>query len=194
MNAGQGRCAEDPDDQSRGDQYDAEVLKFYEDEARRLYSFIRRLTRDGHLAEDVLQETFMIVRRRWPSVRQGTNPTGYAFKVARHLCGDLADRSRRRREDLTDFSTSPGDVEPAALVTPESLTEREELAARVRAAVKRLPRRQQEALGLYYFAHYSVKEVAGIMGVVEPTVRSLLMQGRNTLRGTLGDESGGGAA
>ena len=60
-----------------------------------------------------------------------------------------------------------------------------EVATTVTAAVKRLPRRQRQAIELKYFRGLSVQETAGTLGIGEASVKTHLSKGRKTLRKTL---------
>ena len=56
----------------------------------------------------------------------------------------------------------------------------------VLAAVQRLPLKYREAVYLYYYEGYSVREIAGMLGRSESAVTAHLSRGRQKLRMTLG--------
>ncbi len=84
-----------------------------------------------------------------------------AFRVA---AGELKDRRRR----------FPG-VDPR-------LSEMDEPAGELVAALGRLSPNQRAALVLHYYAGYPTKEIAAIIGSSPATVRVHLSQGRKRLR------------
>lgn len=59
------------------------------------------------------------------------------------------------------------------------------------SAVRTLPRRQAQAVALYYEADRPVSEVAEILGCAEGTVRAHLHAARRTLARRLGEDEGG---
>ena len=63
----------------------------------------------------------------------------------------------------------------------------EELSA-VLDAVMALPEKYREAVYLYYYEGYSVREVAALLGRSEAAVSAHLSRGRKSLRQTLGGE------
>jgi RNA polymerase sigma-70 factor (ECF subfamily) len=60
-------------------------------------------------------------------------------------------------------------------------------AKRIWLEVRRLPRRQAQAVALYYLDEYSVEEVASVMGCGVPTVKTHLQRARRTLASRLED-------
>ncbi len=78
------------------------------------------------------------------------------------------------------------------LGVPAELYESPADHAEVWAAVRSLPKRQQQVLALHYLEGYSINEVAALLGVAEGTVKTHLHQGRNTLRDTFVEGRSGG--
>src|SRR5439155_16509350 len=83
-----------------------------------------------------------------------------AFKVAARMLGE-----RTRRAEVVE----------ASYEIPEEVTE-------VLVALAELPTRQRGAIVLHYYADYSLKEVARILGVTPATVGVHLHRGRKKLR------------
>ena len=51
-----------------------------------------------------------------------------------------------------------------------------------RRLISRLPRRQREVIGLYYFVDLPVQQVADLLGVSSGTVKSTLADARRSLQ------------
>ena len=61
----------------------------YKELAPGLVRYLRRkLQHSNSLAEDIAQEAFLILVRKWPDVRNHPNPKAWLYKVARHLAID----------------------------------------------------------------------------------------------------------
>ncbi len=54
-----------------------------------IYKFIRYRVTDRELAKDVLQETFYIAYKKWDTVRELSNPTGWLINVAKNKIREL---------------------------------------------------------------------------------------------------------
>lgn len=134
-------------------------------------------------AEDVAQEVFI---RYWRDP-QRFDPArgelgGYLRLMARSRALDLwrqeqaAGRARDRLKVVSrDEEARPEDRPPA-------IAEQAELRDMVRAALKRLPPDQREALLLYYWGSMSADEIARRAGVPFGTARSRMRLGLEKLR------------
>lgn len=142
----------------------------------------RRMLADAAEAEDVAQEVML---RLWSAA--GTITVGEAGlrPWLKRVGVNLAiDRLRaRRRLEVTD---APPEL-PDAPTQGRGLQEAT-LAARVNAALARLPERQRIALTLFHFEGLSQAEVGRALQVSDEAVESLLARARRALKQSLKDE------
>jgi RNA polymerase sigma-70 factor (ECF subfamily) len=143
-----------------------------------VYRFVYRLTRREDVAEDVAQETFLVLVRapqKWNAVR-GSMKT-YLLAIARNLVLKRY-RDYRAEEQLED----EGEAAAAGSVDPrESL----EIGSAVASAVAALPALQQEAVILFEYEGVSLEELAQIVAADVGTVKSRLHRARLRLRRSL---------
>jgi RNA polymerase sigma-70 factor (sigma-E family) len=137
---------------------------------------------DEREAEDLVQETFLQLARRWRRVAAMEHPLAYARRVLVNLAvGETQTRSRRRAE-LTG-------AEPEPLVddlsTIEVYAEREELLA----GLRQLPPRQRAVLVLRYLHDLSEAQIAETLGCTTGTVKSTTARGLVHLRALLEAET-----
>lgn len=150
-----------------------------------IYRFAWRMTGSREAAEDVTQETFLVVARgpvRYDEARGAFGP--YLYGIARNL---LIKRAGRERPfvalgDDQDLMASPGD--PA-----EDLDRRQAVEA-VRQAVLTLPEHYREVVVLVELHGLPYEEVAVALSCPVGTVRSRLHRARallaQRLRGRVG--------
>jgi len=96
---------------------------------------------------------------------------GWVLRVTANLAIDTA----RRRYVALD--------PPAPVASEDAVATRLAMVA----ALVRLPRRQREAISLFYLAGLSASEVADVLGLSQGTVKSHLHRGLVALRRRLGD-------
>jgi DNA-directed RNA polymerase specialized sigma24 family protein len=149
----------------------SEFERFYEREAQSVFGAVFLLCRDATLAEDATQEAFARALARWD--RLGTQPWAGGWVMTTAL--NAARRGLRRRHLPLEASPNPGHSPDVELW----------------AAVRRLPRRQQQTVVLRYRMDLPVREIAEILGCREGTVRTHLARARESLRSSLGDEPDG---
>jgi RNA polymerase sigma factor (sigma-70 family) len=161
------------------DEFGAELDALYRDLFPGLVRYLRRLLQDSSgLAEDIAQDAFLVLVRKWRSIRDHPNPKAYLYTVARRLAiATLKERSHEfLRGDLPDYESARWDDPWDGYST----------SAAVREAVGKLPPRQREAVWLFYFEDFAQNEVAAIMQIQRGAVAALLFQARTRLAGLLG--------
>lgn len=104
---------------------------------------------DRDLAADAAQETFVRALERWDRVGQMASPDGWAYRVGVNLL-----RRRKYRLGLERRLTSGHESAVDVDLRPE-----------VWDAVRKLPRKQREAIALRYLMGLPEAEVAQSMGV-----------------------------
>jgi RNA polymerase sigma-70 factor (sigma-E family) len=117
-------------------------------------------------AEDVVQEAFCALYRRWGQLADTGKALSYVRSSILNGCrSELRRRIRHQRRAAAE--PGPGDsasAEVAALIGEEH--------REVLNALRRLPSRQREALVLRFYLDLSEAETAASMGVHQGTVKS----------------------
>lgn len=126
------------------------------------------MTGDVRDAEDLVQETFLRVARRWNRVRSMGHPAAYARRILINLVLDDAGRRSRQQAEL-----GPQDAgfDVADESSTRALRDVDDLAE-FRCALAQLPARQRAVLVLRYWADLPVTEVADVLGCSAGTVTS----------------------
>lgn len=158
----------------------------YDSYRPRLFSFLVRLSGEPHLAEDLLQETFMKLARHARELRQDTRLAAWLFTVARNLllshkrwalldlgkATELRMWSRLRRSDQ-------GHSSPFALA---AASETERILEQALAA---LPLRHREVILLVAVEGMTPSEAARVLGMHATAVRQRLSRARGMLQAYL---------
>jgi RNA polymerase sigma-70 factor (sigma-E family) len=133
---------------------------------------------DEKEAEDLVQETFLQVARRWRRISAMEQPLAYARRVLVNLAvGEKQQRSRRRAE-LAGAQPEPSIEDFSTL---ETYAEREELLD----GLRQLPPRQRAVLVLRYLHDLSEAQVAEALGCTTGTVKSTTHRALMHLRALL---------
>ena len=135
-------------------------------------------------AEEVVQDAFVALHRRWRSL--GDPGTAHAYLRASVVNGC---RSVHRHRQVAERHREPPMPAPAG---PEELAVQAAEDATVLTALRALPRRQQEVLVLRYYADASEIEIAEALGISRGAVKSHAHRGMVTLREALGGRAGHG--
>jgi RNA polymerase sigma-70 factor (ECF subfamily) len=137
--------------------------------------FIRALVRDRHLADDVLQETFLTVSRKAADFEPGTNFPRWACAVAR-----LKVMEAQRREKGNLLFLSEEAIE--ALAASDDLPEQDARAELLDGCIDDLPPAMRRSVELRYVGEHKPAEIARIIGWSAEAVYVALSRARGLLR------------
>ncbi|RIK83263.1 MAG: RNA polymerase subunit sigma-70 [Planctomycetota bacterium] len=142
----------------------------------RLYAYILSLIGDPNAANDVLQETNIVLWRESDQFVPGTNFKAWAFRVAHFQC--MAYRQRRLRDKVTFSDEVVAILAVEARQIDETYEERADALAR---CLEKIHARSREALRLRYAEELAVKDVAAKMNRTANAVSQLLFRARQWL-------------
>ncbi|MHC4430653.1 MAG: RNA polymerase sigma factor [Planctomycetota bacterium] len=140
-----------------------------------------RILGDAEQAQDVHQEVFLAIWRRWHKYNGRTNWNAYLYRVTVRKAIEFARRSRsehslgqQRQNGLSEHK-------------PDGLLRAAELQKKLTGSLARLPRRQADAFVLSRIEGLDARQVGQIMGCSPRTVRVHLHRAIKRLVCELGD-------
>jgi RNA polymerase sigma-70 factor (sigma-E family) len=145
------------------------VAALYQAHALALVKLAVLMTGDQPTAEDVVQDAFLGLYRRWQSLHDTDKALGYLRSSVLNGCRTIH-RVRYRRQSITLDPPGLADSAEAEAMLGESHRE-------VLAALRRLPPRQREAVVLRYYLDMTEDQAAAAMGVSRGTVKSATSRG-----------------
>jgi len=162
---------------------DQAVAVLYATQWRPLVRLATLLTRDASVAEEIVQDAFVALHGRWS--RLVDPAAAHAYLRASVVNGS---RSRLRHREVEVRYRQPAAPDPAG---PEERAVRATEDARVMAALRTLPQRQQEVLVLRYYSDLSEEDIARTLGISRGAVKSHAHRGIAALRQVLASDGEG---
>jgi RNA polymerase sigma-70 factor (sigma-E family) len=161
---------------------DTIVSELFVGHHRRLVGLASLLVGDRLTAEDVVQEAFAALHRRWRHLRDPGAAVHFLNKAVVNGGRDSLRRSRRADNAVLRLVPSSGSLQSAE----HTAVEHQE-ADRLWAAVVRLPMRQRQVLVLRYYLDQSEAEIADTLGLSRGSVKKHASRGIATLAQELED-------
>ncbi len=141
-----------------------------------IYRIALSYTKSTQDADDVVQQTFMKLLTKQVSFKDEEHIKKWLIRVCVNECNSLFSTFWRRNVGSTDEMSEEASYEVEfADGTHEELFE----------AIKELPAKSRIVIYLFYYEDYSSKEIAEILHIKEPTVRTRLVAARKMLRAKL---------
>lgn len=153
--------------------------QFVASSSPRLVRAARMLLGEAGDAEDMAQETLIVMYQHWGRLRDTGAADAYAYRTLVRLTRRHARMARLRRAALQD------DAARDALATLSM--ERDD---QLKAALAALPARQREAVVLRYYLDLSIAETARLMRCTQGTVKSQVSKALTALRDQLRSADG----
>jgi RNA polymerase sigma-70 factor (ECF subfamily) len=156
--------------------------RFYAREYRSVVGLAYALSGSRFGAEDIAQEAFIAAHKRWSEVGSYEKPEAWVRRVVSNLS---VSRFRRKASERKAVSRLAGYRRDHA-----TIGELPAEADHFWSEVRRLPKRQAQAVALFYLEDCPVNEIADILECSPNTVKVHLHKGRRTLAERLGAEGG----
>jgi RNA polymerase sigma-70 factor (ECF subfamily) len=157
----------------------------------RIYARAFSVVRNEQEAVDLSQEAWV---KAWQRLAQFHGDASFSTWITRITINVCLDHLRRRKRQPTDsldaMNEESGGVErymPAVTVNPTERLERQELRARIDAALEKLTEAHRTVLVLHEFEHMEYKLIAETVGCSIGTVMSRLFYARRRLAALLSD-------
>ena len=143
---------------------------FYKREYPRAVGLAYALAGKRHLAEEIAQEAFIAGYRRWDRISRYDKPDAWLRRVVVNRSTSVL------RRGLTEVKALPklsGGMDHIPELDPG--------AADVWREVRALPRRQAQAIALFYLEDLSLEQIADVLECSPGTVKAHLRRGRERL-------------
>ena len=158
----------------------AVLTDLYERHALALIRLAYVVLGDRQAAEDVVQDAFAGLYRRWGQLADQAKAVPYLRASVLNGCRS-AIRRQRPVVELVELDSAETSAEAAMLAGEQQRV--------LMRAIRRLPQRQRETLVLRFYLDEPDTEIARLMGVRESTVRSTTHRALAALGRLLGEQS-----
>lgn len=152
---------------------DEQFTRSYQMHKNSVYAVIFHYVRNDADASELLQETFMRLYTNEKPFDSDEHEKAWLLRVAINLS-----KNHLRRMKFNAYSEIDENI-PAPI--------QEDYSDLLRA-VHELPEKYRIPIHLYYYEDYSVREIAGLLGILEATVKTRLNRARSMLKKKLGKE------
>lgn len=156
----------------------------------RIYRHLRKMVKDNHLAQDLLQETFLSAYRGLPGFTGSSSFSTWLFRIATntalmHLRKNRPDSIEYDDEIRNQADHHLASASPAFLHTPLEILLSNEGKKKIEEAIDELPALYRSVMVLRDVEGFSLEEVSRIMDSSVAAVKSRLHRARNSVREAL---------
>lgn len=144
-----------------------------------LFRYAYWLTHDKHVAEDLVQETFLRAWRSLDSLKDEKAAKSWLITILRR---ENARRFERKRFDMSEY-------EEASVMDTKTISNEQEIENHwLREKIALMPEEYREPLVLQVIGGFSGEEIADLLSLNKNTVMTRLFRARNQLKDALDEE------
>ena len=152
---------------------------------RNVLNVALRITGDAQAAQDVYQEVFLAIWRRWHRYNGTLNWGAYLYRVTIRKALEAVRHARPAPASLEDCDP------PSSAADPDSALRLEDLQHRLTRALAQLPKRQADVFVLSRIEGLDHATIAEILGCTPNTVRVSLHRAVKQLAQAMSDYQSG---
>lgn len=149
-------------------------LGLYEHYAKWLYYACLRIVGNTSEAEEAMQDSFLKIFTRLDQYHDGQCFEAWMHRIAVHTAIDYVRRALPETDLLCDNLPAEEEEEPDEEAIRYSVS-------RVKAAAQKLPPGYRVILSLYLFEGYDMEEIASVLKIQPPSVRSQYLRAKRKL-------------
>jgi RNA polymerase sigma-70 factor (ECF subfamily) len=146
-----------------------------------------KFTKNHQDAEDLYQETFLKIYKNLSSFRFESEFTTWAYRILANLAyNSFRKKKNNQTVDMEDgdrnmWETIPGDDHDMA----DQEVYNESLREQIHFAISQLSQKQKTVFIMKHYEGKKIKDIAGILGTTEGTVKKYLFRATQKMRQTL---------
>ena len=151
----------------------------------RVHAYLVRMRGSQHVADDLVQETFLRMHRARSTFAPGASVVPWMYTIARNVLFDHARSARVRRTEDLDADQIPEPADTGA--DTESAAVAGEAARTVERVLAKLPASQRDAFVLLRYEGLSVNDAAQVLGATPAAVKLRAFRAYEALRAALAE-------
>lgn len=164
---------------SEGDQQAVRLL--IENNRNLVWHIIASMVGNSNERDDLFQEVFLRVVKGLRSFREDSRLSTWIGSITHHVCVDHL-RKKKREMNIYSYDDDIKKVSNIQTGSTGNIAEKEDLNRFILEAITKLPADFRMVITLYHMDECSYRDIAGITGMPDGTVKSYINRARTMLR------------
>ena len=152
---------------------------------KKQYSFAYCYLKDEFLAQDALQETYILALKNLSTLKDSKLFVSWLNQINFRVCFSMANKQSRYNSETAAFADGAADSVEAMYAGPEEQVVKIDTDRYVFQQVMNLPYSESQSIFLHYYKNLAIDEIARLMETSRSTVKRNLASGRKRLKASL---------
>lgn len=148
---------------------------------KKVYNYALYYLRDSYLAQDAVQEVYILVLKKINQLNDATLFTAWLNQIGFHVCYDMCRHRSSDYGDITDPELLDIVEDKNTDNDPESHAQDSDETQRLHIAIDSLPANEKQVIILRYYNEIKVDDIAKAMNISRSTAKRYLAAGQTHL-------------
>jgi RNA polymerase sigma-70 factor (ECF subfamily) len=153
---------------------------------KKVYFWCYTITKNASEAEDLLQEAMLAIHKGLPSLKNAAFFNSWMYRIVTRCCYDYIRTVKKKDNRFLNYDDFSEDYITTVSNTnketsPKEIYDLNELKDIMSTFISNLPRKQREAITLFYLEEFKINEIADILDCDANNVKARLHKGRKNL-------------
>lgn len=149
---------------------------------QRLYHFAYHYLKDEYLAQDALQETYILVLKNIHSLKNPELFISWLNQICFRICFNMQKKNTKHKTELSDYEASAASQEADPYDNPENQAIRIDEKEYLIRQVLNLPFTESQVIFLKYYQNMKLEDIAKMLDISRSSVKRYLVSGRRRLK------------
>lgn len=148
---------------------------------QRQYHFAYRYLKDEYLAQDALQETYILALKNLSKVKDPTLVLAWLNQINFRVCYNIHKKQQQYDREMSDYDEAVSSALPAVSNNPEDEVIEIDSQEYIMNQILKLPFTEAQVIILKYYQNMKHDEIAELMDISRSSVKRYLISGREHL-------------
>lgn len=154
---------------------------------KKVYNYTRHYLRDDYLAQDALQEIYILALRNLSKLNDPTLFIAWLNRICFNVCFNMSKKQKNGDVEVTDPELLEIVEDHNSGSNPESSYVQKDEKQRLMDALEKLPLQEKQVIVMRYFNNMKLDEIADACDISRSSVKRYLASGQSTLKKLLSE-------
>uniref|UniRef100_UPI004057B399 RNA polymerase sigma factor n=1 Tax=Acetatifactor sp. TaxID=1872090 RepID=UPI004057B399 len=148
----------------------------------KVYNYTRHYLRDDYLAQDAMQEVFILALKNLHKLNDPTLFIAWLNRISFNVCYDMSNKLKPTSNHTNDPEILEIIQDEHISSNPESNFQKKDENSRLMEALDTLPFNEKQVLIMRYFNEMKLEDIAAAMDISRSSVKRYIASGQDKLR------------
>lgn len=151
----------------------------------KVYNYTRHYLRDDYLAQDALQEIYILALKNLNKLNDPTVFIAWLDRISFNVCYDMSKKRQKGNEQFSDPEVLEIIEDEYPDSNPETSYQKKDETTRVNEALEQLPFNERQVLIMRFYNDMKLEDIAAAMDISRSSVKRYIASGEEKLKNIL---------